>query len=83
MVAFCRTPCERYWEKKRIDDFVRSREDRRHSKKLSRHRRDKARESCGMRRTEKYAAMTKKKTQRRSSDPDSAGRWTFYEAVKN
>jgi hypothetical protein len=26
--------------------------------------------------------MTKDEAQRRSSDPDSAGRWTFYEAVK-
>jgi hypothetical protein len=25
--------------------------------------------------------MTKDEAQRRSLDPDSAGRWTFYEAV--
>jgi hypothetical protein len=25
--------------------------------------------------------MAKDEAQRRSSDPDSAGRWTFYEAV--
>ena len=30
-----------------LDDFVKSRQGRRQSKKLSRHRRDKARESAG------------------------------------